>query len=1192
MKSNLFNWLTGFLCIMFFGFFAMEVEAQIVFGPQRIIAQSETNGAHSVYAADLDGDGDMDILTASYIDDKIAWYANDGTGNFGEQQIISTDADFAESVYAADLDGDGDMDVLSASVNDNKIAWYENDGTGNFNGQQIISLNANGAFCVYATDIDGDGDMDVLSASHVDNKIAWYENNGTGNFGEQQIISTTVDGARSVYAADLDGDGDIDVLSAAWNDGKVAWYANDGTGNFGEQQIISTTAYGANTLYAIDIDDDGDMDVLSASFNMYTDKIVLYKNDGAGNFGEQQIISSTIDGARSVYAADVDDDGDIDILTASHSDDIIAWYENDGTGSFGAQHIISTVANGAYSVYAADMDGDGDIDVLSASTEDSKIAWYENDGSGNFGLQLIISTVEDGADSAYIVDIDGDGDLDVLTATDSAVYGKIAWYENDGTGNFGERHIISTVVSGPRSVYAADLDGDGDMDVLSASSFDNKIAWYENDGIGNFGAQQIISITGNDANFVFAADLNGDGHIDVLSTSIWDDKIAWYENDGVGNFGSEQFITTAVNITFSIYAADLDNDGDMDVLSASRDDDKIAWYENDGTGNFGVQQIISTIADNAYSVYAADLDNDGDMDVLSASMADDKIAWYENDGAGSFGEQQIISTAADGARSVYAADMDNDGDIDVLSASRNDNKIAWYENDGAGNFGAQQIINTVAYDARYVYAADINGDGHPDVLSVSLRDNKIAWYENLPNIASLSGNVFYDVNQNGILESGEFGLGFQNINVEPDSYYNYADNEGFFICYHETAGNYTLNYTVPNNWSATTPTSYTIALAEGENSPNHNFGLYPNTLVTNVQPFLTSGINRCDWQVPYYLSIINDGNTIVPLSVVSLQLDPLLTNININPMPDSIGIQGWIYWHVNNLPPYQQTQFTVLVQEPDFSAMGDTLFNNATVSTYNIYGEQTDFNTYSYNPIVTCAYDPNDKQVTPSGIGEQNYTLIGQELFYTIRFQNTGNDTAFNIIIADTLSAWLDHSSFRIINSSHTMQTNRYPSGLVEFRFNNIQLPDSTVNEPGSHGYILYAVRPIADLPDYTVIANTAHIFFDQNPAIVTNTTQNTMVFELPIIQDLPHVGETLSSLTLIPNPAKNLLTIQYTSQQSQPTTLHLYDLTGRELHKESLLATLGTNNYVLDMTKYPNGMYVVTLNNGVEVVSGKVVKE
>ncbi len=106
-------------------------------------------------------------------------YENDGAGNFGEQQIITTNADGANSVYAADLDGDGDLDVLSASGFDDKIAWYENDGTGNFGTQQIITTNADAAQVVYAADLDGDGDLDVLSASVGDDKIAWYENDGT-----------------------------------------------------------------------------------------------------------------------------------------------------------------------------------------------------------------------------------------------------------------------------------------------------------------------------------------------------------------------------------------------------------------------------------------------------------------------------------------------------------------------------------------------------------------------------------------------------------------------------------------------------------------------------------------------------------------------------------------------------------------------------------------------------------------------------------------------------------------------------------------------------------------------------------------------------------------------------------------------------------------------------------------------------
>ena len=361
--------------------FIIYVNTYAQFGSQQIIT-TNADGAFSIYAIDLDGDGDMDVLSASSEDDKIAWYENiDGQGNFGSQQIITTNADKATSVYATDIDGDGDMDVLSASQNDNKIAWYENtDGQGSFGSQQIITTIANYAGSVYATDIDGDGDMDVLSASLFDNKIAWYENtDGQGDFGSQQIITTIANGAFSVYAIDLDGDGDMDVLSASFDDDKIAWYENtDGQGSFGSQQIISVNVDGARPVHATDIDGDGDMDVLSASF--YDDEIAWYENtDGQGSFSSQQIITTNADGPYWVHATDIDGDGDMDVLSASYIDDKIAWHENtDGQGSFGSQQIITANTDTATYVYATDIDGDGDMDVLSASYADGKIAWYEN----------------------------------------------------------------------------------------------------------------------------------------------------------------------------------------------------------------------------------------------------------------------------------------------------------------------------------------------------------------------------------------------------------------------------------------------------------------------------------------------------------------------------------------------------------------------------------------------------------------------------------------------------------------------------------------------------------------------------------------------------------------------------------------------------------------------------------------------
>ena len=113
--------------------------------------------------------------------------------------------------------------MISASFWDDKIAWYENtNGLGNFGPQQIITTNANGVIGMYVTDIDGDLDMDVLSASRFDDKIAWYENDGYGNFVEH-IITTDSDDELLVYVADINGDGYIDVLSASQFDIKIVW---------------------------------------------------------------------------------------------------------------------------------------------------------------------------------------------------------------------------------------------------------------------------------------------------------------------------------------------------------------------------------------------------------------------------------------------------------------------------------------------------------------------------------------------------------------------------------------------------------------------------------------------------------------------------------------------------------------------------------------------------------------------------------------------------------------------------------------------------------------------------------------------------------------------------------------------------------------------------------------------------------
>ncbi|MGH0030534.1 MAG: FG-GAP-like repeat-containing protein [Myxococcota bacterium] len=372
-------------------------------------------------AGTLPGDDDTD-------DDGLLDGDELGTGFFGAEQVIVATADGAQAVSAADLDGDGDLDVMEASQFDDDFTWFDNtDGLGTFDSGTTLPGFSNGAFSIAAFDLDGDGDLDPLSASFFDDRVAWYPNGGAATFPSRSEISTAADGATWVDAADLDDDGDLDALSSSALDSRIAWYENtDGAGPFGTQQTITTAAIEAQFVQAADIDRDGDADAISASQG--DDEIAWYANDGSGGFGTTQTITTTADQAQSAWAADLDGDGDLDMLSASSADDRIAWYENtDGAGTFGAAQDITTTADGAQSVTAADIDGDGDLDVVCASSGDHVVAWHENDGTGTFGAAQLISFQSMNVQSAIAADVDGDGDLDVLAA--SRADDTVAWFE-------------------------------------------------------------------------------------------------------------------------------------------------------------------------------------------------------------------------------------------------------------------------------------------------------------------------------------------------------------------------------------------------------------------------------------------------------------------------------------------------------------------------------------------------------------------------------------------------------------------------------------------------------------------------------------------------------------------------------------------------------------------------------------------
>ena len=366
--------------------------AQVDFGSPKELDSMTT--ASSVDAADLDGDGDAEILAASFGEGRVAWFENLDVGTFGAPQDFAT-LSGARGVRAHDLDGDGDQDVAVAAWNANVFAWYENVG-----GAAVISPvqrtvgSASSPNIAEGVDLDGDGDADLLTASYNDDTVGWYANiDGLGTFGPRQILSATSDGAADVWAADVDGDGDLDVLAASDVDTTLAWFANvDGAASFGAKQTIDGGLVDAYSVRAFDADADGDADVVCGRTSADT---LLFANDGAANFAPGQVAGPPAGGPGSVQVSDIDRDGDEDLVIPSVFSDTITWQANDGAGNFSPGGTID-LPSGPWGLFAGDTDGDGDPDVATALWFGGRVLWYENLHAPLSGDPAVISLAAGG----------------------------------------------------------------------------------------------------------------------------------------------------------------------------------------------------------------------------------------------------------------------------------------------------------------------------------------------------------------------------------------------------------------------------------------------------------------------------------------------------------------------------------------------------------------------------------------------------------------------------------------------------------------------------------------------------------------------------------------------------------------------------------------------------------------------------
>ena len=251
------------------------------------------------------------------------------------------------------------------------------------------------------------------------------------------------------------------------------------------------------------------------------------------------------------------------------------------------------------------------------------------------------------------------------------------------------------------------------------------------------------------------------------------------------------------------------------------------------------------------------------------------------------------------------------------------------------------------------------------------------------------------------------------------------------------------------------------------------------------------------------------------------------------------------------------------------------------------------------NPFISIdcrenigAFDPNDKQAFPRGYGNENFIEKNVDLEYLIRFQNTGTDTAFNVVVRDTLSEFLDVSTLRLGASSHSVDFEMVGNGVAVFSFPNIMLPDSNVNEAASNGFVKFRIAQKPDLPNGTVLENEAAIFFDFNEPIITNKVIHTIGENFILLND-QNVWLSNTTVKTYPNPFVEMVNFEIEGQDFKSIQLQIYDLMGRLVqtsNHSNLSSSQAGTTFTFHRKNLLSGMYVYVLSgDGVPISSGKM---
>lgn len=458
------------------------------------------------------------------------------------------------------------------------------------------------------------------------------------------------------------------------------------------------------------------------------------------------------------------------------------------------------------------------------------------------------------------------------------------------------------------------------------------------------------------------------------------------------------------------------------------------------------------------------------------------------------------------------------------------------------------------------------------------RDDEIVISSGMQNPDSITGMIFLDVNNNQVMDTLEPPIIGRLVEVQPGNVIETTGADGKYAA-HLIPGTFSVTIPNPPLYTTVTPASHSATfIAVGEHDSLNDFAFYPAPGITDLRVTITSTPATPDINCNYWVNVENVGTTVAS-GMLDFTLDPLSSFISAVPPINSQTGQV-LNFTVPVLFPWTSITYHVVAKTDSSAAIGDTLFHTAT-ATPIVSDTTPGDNTCDLHQPVVLSYDPNFKAVEPAGDITPSFVQQGDWLEYTIHFQNTGNGPAAFVSLKDGLDANLQTGTLEKIASSHLCNYHVSGQGLLEVNFPAINLPTIGTNEPGSHGFFKYRIRPLTTLDPGAQIINAANIYFDSNPAITTNTVI-TPVSGITVIEDVANAD---IQAVFYPNPSSDVINISTTRQQ---LSLIVMDVTGRLMYNATFS---GQNSFT--MHDWADGIYIYRLfTKDGKHASGRLIKQ